>query len=318
MPAATLKLQLDSKLGAAFLGNLAAAIFYGVTSVQTFLYFRSNSRDTFAFKALIFFLWILDGVHLAFITHGLYYYMVSNFANPVALLVPTWSVLAQVYITCISDLIIRAIFTRRVFVLSSRKWLLIVIIAIFSLTTAVTGSLFAATAENKTFFALNDISWILYTALSSGVAADCFIAVSLVFFLLQARTGFEKTDSLVNTLMAYTINTGLFTTLCQIACLITYAVWPMEFIFMGVYFSLSALYLNSLLATLNARGSLREAHGLTSVPMELSKRSSKYPSQLESISYGETSMTHFRPLVISVDRHIETTVQADDKEPRAI
>lgn len=65
----------------------------------------------------------------------------------------------------------------------------------------------------------------MYTALSSGVAADVVIAVSLVTVLLRSRTGFKRcappqhalrvelnhgtrTDSLVNTLMLYTINTG--------------------------------------------------------------------------------------------------------------
>ncbi|KAF4618494.1 hypothetical protein D9613_010036 [Agrocybe pediades] len=33
----------------------------------------------------------------------------------------------------------------------------------------------------------------------------------------------------------------------------TYAIWPQRFIFMGLYFALSKLYVNSLLASLNAR-----------------------------------------------------------------
>ncbi|KAG6827033.1 hypothetical protein H0H92_013493 [Tricholoma furcatifolium] len=83
-------IPLDSKLGAAFLGNLLAGIFYGITCVQTYLYSRRSRKDGPWFRATIFFLWVLDTAQLAFVTHGLYYYMVSNFGNLLALLDPTW------------------------------------------------------------------------------------------------------------------------------------------------------------------------------------------------------------------------------------
>ncbi|PPQ95696.1 hypothetical protein CVT26_008379 [Gymnopilus dilepis] len=43
--------ELDGTLGAAFLGLLAAAILYGVTSVQTFIYFHDSQNDTRLLKA---------------------------------------------------------------------------------------------------------------------------------------------------------------------------------------------------------------------------------------------------------------------------
>ncbi|KAF4571084.1 hypothetical protein EYR36_001646 [Pleurotus pulmonarius] len=175
MASSSSDLGLDSKLGAAFLGNTAAAVFYGITSVQTYIFFKSSEKDRRSFKALIFFLWILDTLHLALVTHALYFYMITNFSNTEAIVVPSWSILSQVYVTCISDLIVRGF-------------------------------------DLGSFLAFQSISWMMYTALSSGVAADVVIAVSLVTVLLRSRTGFKRTDSLVNTLMLYTINTGLFTT----------------------------------------------------------------------------------------------------------
>ncbi|KDQ24897.1 hypothetical protein PLEOSDRAFT_32935, partial [Pleurotus ostreatus PC15] len=100
--------------------------------------------------------------------------------------------------------------------------------------------------------------WLLYSALGSAVFADVFIAATLCFFLSTRRTGFKSTDNLVNTMMVYSINTGLLTSVCAMACFITYAIWPQDFVFIGIYFTLSKLYLNSLLATLNARTLMRE------------------------------------------------------------
>ena len=70
----------------------------------------------------------------------------------------------------------------------------------------------------------------MYTALGAGVGVDAMIALTLSLSLSQSRTGFKRyvagvypddarslyvcsTDSLVNILMAYTINTSLLTRL---------------------------------------------------------------------------------------------------------
>jgi hypothetical protein len=80
---------IDNTLGAVFLGNLTAAILYGVTCVQMFMYFQTYSRDAVSLKATMFFLWMCDTVHLALITQGVYFYAVTNFANPAPLQDPT-------------------------------------------------------------------------------------------------------------------------------------------------------------------------------------------------------------------------------------
>ena len=48
-------------------------------------------------------------------------------------------------------------------------------------------------------------------SLSAGVATDLAIALALCYFLRKLRTGFKKSDSLVNMLCIYAINTGILT-----------------------------------------------------------------------------------------------------------
>ena len=48
-------------------------------------------------------------------------------------------------------------------------------------------------------------------SLSVGVATDFLIALALCYFLRKLRSGFKKSDSLVNMLCVYAINTGLAT-----------------------------------------------------------------------------------------------------------
>ncbi|KAF9552151.1 hypothetical protein CPC08DRAFT_302352 [Agrocybe pediades] len=249
---------IDYTLGAGSSGCL-----YGVTSVQTFLYFHDFKEDSMKIKTMVFVLWILDTIHLIFACHGLYIYLVTNYGNFESLLEPTWTILAQVYVTSLSDLIVRGFFSRRVFVLCVRRnkllaWALPTIIITLALIVLASGFGFASRSfVLKTYKRMNEAAAMLYASLACAVAADTIIAASLCTLLLKSRTGFKRTNSTLTTLMAFSINTGLLTTVCAIACLVTYAIWPQRFVFIGIYFALSKLYVNSLLASLNARTAFR-------------------------------------------------------------
>ncbi|KAJ8509552.1 hypothetical protein ONZ45_g8288 [Pleurotus djamor] len=104
--------RFDSTLGALFLGHIGSAVLFGITSVQAYLYFNKYPRDKPLLKTLssrkIALLWILDGVHFAFITYGQYFYCVSNFGNPGILTTPVWSLASQAIVTCFSEATVRA------------------------------------------------------------------------------------------------------------------------------------------------------------------------------------------------------------------
>ncbi|KAF8629964.1 hypothetical protein AX17_005530 [Amanita inopinata Kibby_2008] len=171
---------------------------------------------------------VSDTVQLVLVTHALYYYMVSNYDNPIILLYPNWSILSQVFATATSGIIVRGVFAWRVWL--SELWsyvpkassllcptvtrhnkILIIIIALATVSTFVCGVAFAASGFFiGTFVNLMHISHFLYTALASSVAADTLIAASLCVSLSKSRTGFKTTDSLVNVLMLYAINSGRY------------------------------------------------------------------------------------------------------------
>ncbi|OCH90213.1 hypothetical protein OBBRIDRAFT_619694 [Obba rivulosa] len=309
MASPPVQLQLDGTLGAAFLGNLAAAIFYGITNVQTYLYYKRNEADSTSLKSIVFFLWILDGLHFALITHAIYTYAVTNFANPLAVMIPTWSIMAHVAVTGVSDVLVRSLFCQRVWKLSGRNWLLTGAIAISSLITFGGSIAFSIRGlEIDNFFAFSEISWILYTSFGLGVVADLLIAISLVVFLQRRRTGFSRTDSIVRILMLYSINTGALTTLCAFLCLVMYATMPDNFVFIAFYFVLPKLFLNSFLATLNARRSLRlsSMNGLISIPMSK-------PLATRSMTGGRPEFTFSDrdDQLVEIQVHTATEVKSD-------
>ncbi|OCH90204.1 hypothetical protein OBBRIDRAFT_619041 [Obba rivulosa] len=248
--------KVGDSLGAAYAGNIAGAIFYGVTNVQTYTYFKRCPEDGIYTKLLIAFLWLLNTLHLMFICNAIWTYAITNFSNPLAILHPTWSVM----VTALSDVIVRGIFCRRVWTLSDHNRLLTGSIFLVSLFCCAMTTVF--TVRGMVLGSYSDwprISWVLYLTLISGMVADILLAAVQAVLLKRQRDGMIKTDSTIRVLMLYTINTGAITSICSICCLIIYAATPPgNFLYFGFYSVLPTLLLNALLGTLNARKGLRK------------------------------------------------------------
>ena len=259
-----------------------------------------KTRDSPLFKLKIAFLWCLDTFDTALNAHFLYYYLVSNYLNPLALLKPVWSVILHVTITSISNFIIRTMFARRFYTLSGGNIPYTLIILALSTTDLIVGLVITGKAfTNITTFAdLESISTLLYLNFAAGVASDLSVALGLSTILVLSKTGFKRTDSLVHTLMLYTVNTGLIVAIDAALGMICYAVMPHNFIFLAFYMLLSKLYLNSCLAMLNARGDLRgksdepvsvKLSNLTDSRDRFSRNSASTPSSTEK-SHGEMTI----------------------------
>jgi len=104
----------------------------------------------------------------------------------------------------------------------------------------------------------DQIKTIGSAALSLGVVTDVFTAASLSYFLHKMRTGFKRSDTLINRLIIYSVNTGTLTSVFSAAVLASYNLMPANIIYIALYFILSKLFANSCVATLNTR---RFVHG---------------------------------------------------------
>ncbi|KAL4250042.1 hypothetical protein ABKN59_004921 [Abortiporus biennis] len=85
-------LHFDNTLGAMYIGLLIATLLTGIACLQTYIYFlTSGKKDALALQVFIAFLWVLDMSHTVFGAHFGYSYMISNYANPLALRTIHWS-----------------------------------------------------------------------------------------------------------------------------------------------------------------------------------------------------------------------------------
>jgi len=250
---------ISENLGTAFMGSLLTAVLFGVTCMQALSYARRCRSDNTILVATVLFLIVLDLVHTGFVAHLVYTFVVTDFNDILRLEVLPWSLASSVLLHLLSDTIIRAFFIRRIWFLSKRNHV-------------VTGSLglllilsfaFVLLLEVKSFglhnvLKLSTIGWEIYTSLSLTMSTDLFITAALCFYLFRSRNGHKGTNSVINILCIYTINTGLLTTLWSLGCLVAYACKPQSFFFLAFYLPESKFYVNAFLASLNARHTLRE------------------------------------------------------------
>ncbi|KAJ8692915.1 hypothetical protein PTI98_010181 [Pleurotus ostreatus] len=69
---------------------------YGITNLQTYFYYYAYPKDPFRLKLLVSVLWMLDTLHVAFMGHALYYYLIISYGVPLQLEEGTFSLFVRV------------------------------------------------------------------------------------------------------------------------------------------------------------------------------------------------------------------------------
>ncbi|KAG2343287.1 hypothetical protein BDR05DRAFT_1059768 [Suillus weaverae] len=250
------QLNIARTFGALFIGVTIAAVLFGLSSVQAFVYFQTHKgTGTTFYKLAVIWLWILDALHLALIVHCVYYYLVINYTNVDALTEIVWSFKLQIIVDVLIIYGVHLLYVYRIWIFSDGRSRILPIIVgvIVILGSGVAIALIWAIYQCHVFSDLIKTEWSTYMTLGTVTFADIVIASSLCYLLATSRTGFTATDSLITKLMAYIINTGCLTSICSMAAMITCAVMPTNFIFLAIEFLVAKLYVNSFFALLNAR-----------------------------------------------------------------
>ncbi|PBK85995.1 hypothetical protein ARMGADRAFT_543763 [Armillaria gallica] len=85
--------------GSVYIGTTIAAILFGITNLQTVIYYNRYPDDGWIFRYSVAILWFLDALHVAFSTHASYYYLVDLFENYLALPHIVWSFKLQILLS---------------------------------------------------------------------------------------------------------------------------------------------------------------------------------------------------------------------------
>jgi len=250
--------MLDSTMGVLYIGALLAMALWGASGIQLFQYYMNYPNDSASLKIFVFAVWALDTAHQGLITHTTYKYLISNFGDENYLDVVVRSVLDMTLISALICLAVQSFFLNRVWKLSRKNVYVTLFLASLVLAEFVFAMVFYAKAlEYRTFQGLSDIFWLAKTMDALCAVPDTAITIALFYFLNRSRTGFRRSEAVVNKIVLFSFNTGLFTALCALASFIAIEVWPASRLYLLFYYLISRLYTNSLLVSLNIRNSLR-------------------------------------------------------------
>ncbi|KAH8115799.1 hypothetical protein DFH11DRAFT_1306223 [Phellopilus nigrolimitatus] len=228
-----------SNLGVMYIGVSLSGILYGVSFAQTWYYYDRYNNDPWPLKIL---------------------YLVTNFAKTQELDNFIWSLAAEVLFNGLIGLMVQSFFTYRIYQLSNRNILLTGIVLLPVL--AVFGTSFAYTIKALFLETLAEAAALKNLSMAVNIlaaAGDILITLSMVSLLRRTRTGLRRADAMANKLIAYSLNTGLLTSICAILSLVTITALPTTLVYTCFYFILGRVYTNSLLATLNDRRLLQRA-----------------------------------------------------------
>ncbi|KAF9808301.1 hypothetical protein IEO21_07889 [Rhodonia placenta] len=246
----------------------AADRLYGLTTLQTYQYFRTSSADPYLFKATGHphaprnSSRILDTVHEVLIVQSLWTYVIVDFGNTTAINTPT---------KCLQGFM-EYILKRSCF---PRLSLVRLTSMVFNWSLNITGERSRCDRGNlNSFAALRHLSIDLYVGIGSAAAADIVIAGSQVFLLLKHRTGFRRCGLQLSVRLHTLISRG---SVVAVACFVTFAAMPNTFVYLALYnqlpkctscsyqsgryrsaYDFTEVLINAYLATLNAREDLRQ------------------------------------------------------------
>ncbi|KII90217.1 hypothetical protein PLICRDRAFT_40413 [Plicaturopsis crispa FD-325 SS-3] len=246
-------------MGVMFIGCIFDAILYGILVFQVYRYYLKN-HDRLLLRMLVGALYIIDSFQLVLVVHAMWHWLIANFDDRVALGTSIWSLNVEVGTTVVITFMVRCFFTGRLWRLSGKNRYMAGFIIILNLVQLGLGmAMVAICFIIMQFDKLPHFLAPVAVQLGVAVLADLCITSSLVYYLNSNRTGFGSTNSLINRLIVWSVNTALITTIFELVVLITWVTMPEKLYFVAFHLVVGKLYSNSLLAMLNGRDYLNSS-----------------------------------------------------------
>ncbi|THG96425.1 hypothetical protein EW026_g5405 [Hermanssonia centrifuga] len=277
--------------------------------MQVYLYYRVYTKDALYMKTMVSMIWLLDILHTIMTSAANWTYLVVYFGNASG----------ADHITC--TFIVHGFFAHRIHTVSKGNMYItgpLGLLATFRLVIAL-----VTTAEmiRTGFFHIfvGKFAWVFTMGLASSAALDVIIAGGLCYYLRRSKSGMHSMDQVIDVLVLYTVETGLVTCLTTILSLVCWLTMSHNLIYLGLHFTISKLYANSFLATLNSRKSLRAKSQASSDrdrdghPMPVLFPNS-HSRRRFSMSRREVDVLATRTVEISVEKTIHREIDGETIE----
>ncbi|KAI0331672.1 hypothetical protein GY45DRAFT_1322027 [Cubamyces sp. BRFM 1775] len=257
-------------LSAILIGCVIQSIFYGNCFFLTWRYLSQDRKaDSRWFVASVILAWLLCTLSVIITVHGLWFFVVESAFHENA--PAPWTVDFFLLVNSIVACLVRTLYVKRLWKLrnsltlfnlpgravSAIASLVAVCLCIVDLggSIEISVQLYTSPEDKEDMDILRPVFILIF---ATGIASDAILTGMMCLWLNSARTGLKRTDSIINTLIVYSIETGLFPGLVETGGMIAFFVNPASQVFLAFYLQIGVLYLSSLLTSLNARRKVQE------------------------------------------------------------
>ncbi|KAJ7240584.1 hypothetical protein C8J57DRAFT_1371531 [Mycena rebaudengoi] len=246
-------------VGVYLLGLLFNTFLYGFVLAQFLTYFNTKSNDPLWIRAVVWSLLLIDTIHSAVEVYAVWETGVENYGNLGSLASVSWAIPFTAVATAVAAMITQLFLVHRVMLLTKSRILVAAICA-----SSVVGLVFGCTAA------------------------------SLITALLRSRTGFRRTDTIINRLVRGAIETGLFASAFALADLFSFVFFRDTNLYAMFAFPIGRIYTNTLLHTLNARAELKNMDSIIDCDSEGNAAAIRMQNQsnIQSTTFAETVSDH--------------------------
>ncbi|KZV68181.1 hypothetical protein PENSPDRAFT_634699 [Peniophora sp. CONT] len=217
----------DLTLGTLLVGIWFNTYLYGIVSYQFAAYWRTPFNDAILIKAMVLFLFLLDTVHSASVLYMAWYYCVTNYDNPASLAVAAWPYTFTPIATALAAFVTQAFLGYRVFRLLHNNKYIYGFLLMAAFTSMTLGIYSGSKAWSiKVLSEVTVLTPVVTAWLALQAGLDLILCGLLIWCFLGSRTGFRRTDDVLNQLIRGAIQTGVFAAMFALGDLATFIQYP--------------------------------------------------------------------------------------------
>ncbi|KAH7915881.1 hypothetical protein BJ138DRAFT_823463 [Hygrophoropsis aurantiaca] len=285
------------------IGTIASSFLTGCLAIQTYVYYTRFSSDSTTLKIFIAGVCVTEIAHLLCVIAVLWRNTISD-PGPFTIFSYTGDMV--IALTFIVSFGAQLFFLLRLRKFSGSKLLPLLCLPL-SVVFFACGIVINVNAfKIKSVVQFVDAQFVLITlTFVAGAVCDVAITLGMLYHLGRLRkTEFPSTSRVVDTLIFWTIESGLTTSLCNIVAALCFVLMRDNFVWMGAYEVLASVRANALLATLNSRSMVRHKRDtVAGRALELNPR----------IREQDTRFPTHTPIVVNIPRSSGLTANDEAK-----
>ncbi|KAK0475820.1 hypothetical protein IW261DRAFT_459606 [Armillaria novae-zelandiae] len=259
---------LGVTFGAPLVGIILSSILFGIFILQSIWYFKQYPDDWWPYRLAVAVIFVLDTLELSVSAHALYFLLIETriVGNLLTLdqFHMIWSCKLRAVFGTLIKVMVQTIYALRLWKVRQYLYLSRVLpwflVPMMVCNVGAGIYLIYGLYSISMFSDLPTIKNEMIAVIPTSTAVDFLILITMCHYLNRSRAAsmFSGTSSMLVALMRLILISGLVTSVCLNATLITFLLSPNTLTWVAIDLMKPGLYSNCLLAMLNARKELRK------------------------------------------------------------